>query len=368
MGLVLATLGLGANLLLRPAPREESWGERNERIDRTAARSRRAYHAGELELAEELLAGLAAEAPEDESFAFGLGCVRARLGDGDGALAALARAVDHGYDDPVELGSDPDLESLRGDPGFEALVERARLLERQGFGPIAPPSGIAGVRTVEGFPAGGLRYRLLAGPGAGAGSPHRLVIWLHGGGDPGIDLAEPLAPALAAKGYALLVPTQKRWALWSERDAARLLDRTLPELDALPEVDAARPVLLGFSSGGQEALELWRASPARFGGIAVIAAYPLDPAGYLTGSWRARAPPQDPAAAKVPLLAFVGGADGGAEVWREAVRGWPAAGITPELVIVPGREHEWLIGPAELERFLAWLPQRPPGEPGSAPP
>ena len=40
------------------------------------------------------------------------------------ALEALGRAVDRGYRDAVTLQSDPDLEPLRGSPGFQAVLAR----------------------------------------------------------------------------------------------------------------------------------------------------------------------------------------------------------------------------------------------------
>jgi len=44
----------------------------------------------------------------------------------DEALNYLARAIDHGLEDPDFITSDPDLKSLHGDPRFEALIAKAR--------------------------------------------------------------------------------------------------------------------------------------------------------------------------------------------------------------------------------------------------
>lgn len=51
-------------------------------------------------------------------------CVRARAGDIDGALGDLSRALDAGFDERKRLESDPDLEPLRSDPRFHALLSR----------------------------------------------------------------------------------------------------------------------------------------------------------------------------------------------------------------------------------------------------
>ncbi len=64
------------------------------------------------------------------------GCARARAGDGDAALRALAGAVTAGFTDVALLESDADLASLRTSPGFGRVLEaaksaRSKLPERQ---------------------------------------------------------------------------------------------------------------------------------------------------------------------------------------------------------------------------------------------
>lgn len=55
---------------------------------------------------------------------YNFACVRARLGDADGAFEALAHAAEHGFGDADRARGDPDLQSLRGDARFEAALER----------------------------------------------------------------------------------------------------------------------------------------------------------------------------------------------------------------------------------------------------
>jgi len=66
----------------------------------------------------------AAIRPEGPYPQFGLARAYARLGSKRAALAALARAIDNGFDDRGRVESDPDLGSIRTDPGFQELLDR----------------------------------------------------------------------------------------------------------------------------------------------------------------------------------------------------------------------------------------------------
>ncbi len=64
--------------------------------------------------------------PETLWSIYGLGCVEALRGDRNAALEWLRQTVERGFTDADWMAKDSDLESLHGDPAFEALVERAR--------------------------------------------------------------------------------------------------------------------------------------------------------------------------------------------------------------------------------------------------
>lgn len=64
--------------------------------------------------------------PTDASIHYNLACAHALSGDPDTALESLRRAMTHGYRDVDHTGSDPDLESLRGLPEFEQLLEEMK--------------------------------------------------------------------------------------------------------------------------------------------------------------------------------------------------------------------------------------------------
>jgi tetratricopeptide (TPR) repeat protein len=75
----------------------------------------------------EIALELAVQVREDNAAAwYNLACARARLGRRAEALDSLERAIAAGYRDAGHMAADPDLESLRGEERFAALLARAR--------------------------------------------------------------------------------------------------------------------------------------------------------------------------------------------------------------------------------------------------
>jgi pimeloyl-ACP methyl ester carboxylesterase len=258
------------------------------------------------------------------------------------------------------MGEDEDLASLRADKAFGELVAAARAGEAKAE-EKAYESGaeLDGVKTVEGKPANGLRWRLRIGKDATVEKPHRLVVWLHPSGGSMNKKIEPLlAKDLAARGYALLVASAKNWMGWSERDATRLLDGTLPDVAKVEGLDARRPVLLGFSAGGQMALVLWAKEPARWGGLVLDAAYPIDMEAYMKsgpGPDSMLKLPEGDAKKGTPFFVLVGEADPGQMAWRGAEGPWHEAGVPLTVTYVPDGRHEWLFGADQLKALWTWL-------------
>jgi predicted esterase/tetratricopeptide (TPR) repeat protein len=303
-------------------------------------------------------------APKDPSAQYNLACARARLGKADQALAALEQAVSLGFADSRHLRADPDLEALRNDNRWEPLLRRAKTLQAQrAKGTYEKPAEMEGVKTIERQPEGGLRYHLRMPPGASKDKPVRLVVWLHPSGGSGNRLAESLALRLNRQGYALLVPNQKQWLGWTGEEIDCLLGPSLSDAGQVEGIDARRPILMGFSAGGQAALTAWAADPGRLGGLILDAAYPIrleaDPK---TRQIRrgALAPPEAPAVKSVPIYVLVGEADQGGrglEVWRKVESDWRKAGVPLVIHPVPAKGHQWLVGPQEADALEAWLPK-----------
>jgi len=293
-------------------------------------------------------------APEDPMPSYNLGCAEARLGKAAEAFIDLKSAVDKGFGNPAHMREDEDLASLRGDVRFEELLRKAREVElKAGGATYDKGEEIAGVKTVEDFPEGGLRFRVRMSPGATKEKPMRLVVWLHPSGGAMNGLAEQMSPGFAARGFALLVPTQKNWDGWTGEELKRLVDRTLPAAGKIEGIDARKPVLMGYSAGGEAAIALWLGGPGRFGGLLLDAAYPI--VQTAPGRFEVVKLPADEAVKETPWLVLVGEKDGGAQVWRRAESEWRKAGVPVRVDYVAGKGHLWLFGGAEVAAVNAWL-------------
>lgn len=75
--------------------------------------------------AERLCAQAVQLLPQEPSSLYNLACAQAQLGKVDDAFATLERAVAAGFRNPQHLQQDADLEPLRSDERWEALVQRA---------------------------------------------------------------------------------------------------------------------------------------------------------------------------------------------------------------------------------------------------
>lgn len=308
--------------------------------------------------------------PDDPNPAYNLACALARLGKKDEALAALTKSVDLGFEDPDHMKVDDDLGPLRDDKAFAALVAKAVENDKKAVaGTLDVGLADPGVKFADRAPEGGLPYRLLLPEGATAEKPARLLVWLHPSGGSMNAVIEGHAPGWTKAGYAVLVPTQKRWRGWTDDEAARLVEKSIPDAGTVAGVDAKRPVLLGFSAGGQEAIRLWEKDPGQFGGLVLDAAYAIDMEAYERGQQKFLDPPAGDAAKKTPILVFVGTADQGHMAWKMMTEGsWKAAGVPLVVNYVEGGKHEWLVR-AELNVTLnTWLADVAAGKlPGAAP-
>jgi predicted esterase len=264
--------------------------------------------------------------------------------------------------DAAHMREDEDLETLRKEKQFEELVAKAEATAKSVAEKLYDKGEeIPGVKTVEGNPAGGLRWRLRMSPTATAEKPNRLIIWLHPSGGSMNRQAEGFSAEFNKRGFALLVPTMKQWVSWSTAELTALMNVTVRDAAKTPGIEPHKPILMGYSAGGQGALMIYKENAKNLGGLILDAAYPIDQA--KRGLW---SPPQDEEKLapfkKVPLFVLVGEQDNGSQVWKAAEKQWGEQGLPLTLTIVPGQKHTWLFGPSQTEALYTWLEQVAKGE------
>ena len=291
---------------------------------------------------------------------YNLACSLAHLDKKDDALAALAKAAECGFNDVATMEKDADLASLRDDKRFaDALAKvKANDAARTDKG-----EDIAGVKTVEEKPEGGLAYRLRMSPDATKEKPNRLLVWLHPSGGSMNKQVEAMTTRFIQRGYALLVFTKKDFRFWGGDDSVRL-SKTLDVVSKIDGISDDRPVLMGFSAGGQMAMELWSTNPEGLGGLVLDAAYPIH---AMVGPQQSAIElPKSEAARKVPMFVLVGTADVGSPLWKRVEPEWQKAGVPLTVRYIEGRKHEWLVGAEEADALDKWLGDAPAAAPALA--
>ncbi|HEY3319607.1 MAG TPA: hypothetical protein VGP72_03935 [Planctomycetota bacterium] len=292
---------------------------------------------------------LVALEPRDNSSQYNLACALAHLDKGEDALAALSKAVELGFNDAALMSEDSDLEPLRKEKRFAEILSMAKKKEEA---LVEKGKEMPDVKTLEGNPSKGLRYRLRMSPAATKEKPQRLLIWMHPSGGSMNAVVEALAPRFNKSGFALLVFTKKNFMFWGSEDAIRL-PKTLDEVSKIEGISDVRPVLMGFSAGGQMALTLWKNAGPGLGGLVLDAAYPVQMGN--DGQYSSMELSKDAETLKTPMFVLVGTNDGGTRVWKQCEQFWIKAGVPLSITYLEGRKHEWLFGKTELDALEKWL-------------
>jgi regulator of sirC expression with transglutaminase-like and TPR domain/pimeloyl-ACP methyl ester carboxylesterase len=306
-------------------------------------------------------------APKNGDIAYNRACVLARLGKKKEALEALNASIDKGFTDYNHIRIDDDLQSLRDDPDFTRLVDKAKKVDNDySRFPAETTADIPEVKTIEDS-AGpdGMPYRIRMSKDASAEHPDRLVIWFHPSGASMDNIVEALSPKLAKHHLALLVFPQKSFLYWTPTDVDHV-NKTLEAVGKIPGVNSKQPLAVGFSAGGQMMLQLYNNKPSDFGGLVLDSAYPIAMTDATHG--KLMIPPADAAVKKTPILAIVGGADQNGKLWIGAESAWKDAGVPLTLVVVPDGAHQWLFDNPERQKMLIdWLADVNAGKlPGAA--
>ncbi|MDF1565131.1 MAG: hypothetical protein P1V51_18990 [Deltaproteobacteria bacterium] len=300
---------------------------------------------------------LAACRPADPFAPYARANALARLGEAEDALTSLRLALALGHDDPAWLQTEEAFAPYREDLRFLGLAEEMQQARRKRLETLYRPGpALSGVRVLEGRPEEGLWWRLYLPPQPGD-ERLPLLIWMHPAGGSENLRIEPMAPRLLEAGWALLVPTAKDFGGWTGHDTRRLFAHSLAAAGAHPEVDTRRPIVFGYSAGGQKALDLWLEGTYPLGGLVLMAAYPVDSLALLEGRWEVPAPPPGEAG-RLPLFALVGGDDPGAAWWSKVAAAWQSRPGSLEIHRVPGQGHTWVLDEEREAALLRWLEHR----------
>ena len=93
--------------------------------NRLHAKAIEAYRAGDYQKALELTKKEHEVAPKNAVVLYNLACFNALVGNREEAFTALENAIEGGFYAPNKIADDSDLESLRNDPRFQELIDRA---------------------------------------------------------------------------------------------------------------------------------------------------------------------------------------------------------------------------------------------------
>ncbi|MFW5841108.1 MAG: hypothetical protein ACOCZE_11050, partial [Planctomycetota bacterium] len=184
--------------------------------------------------------------------------------------------------------------------------------------------------------------------------PRRLVVWLHPSGSLANHAAESLAETFWRHDLAVMVFEGKSPAGWSERDIAGIAE-AITAAGQAQAIQPDKPLLLGYSAGGQVALSLWRENPTAYGGLVVDAAYPLDIESYQKGKVQLVKLKDGGEYHATPMFVLVGQADGGSRIWKQAQQDWTDARVPLTVHYVPDGKHEWLFKASQIKLLDAWL-------------
>lgn len=224
--------------------------------------------------------------PREPIAAYNIACVRARMGDADGAFEALDTAIELGYayrTAPEEqLRGDTDLAALQDDPRFAVVLERVRSL--------ADAAAAYASEPLTHVPDGVLASDV----------PPPLLVVLHAEGETKRSVLEgPWRELADALGMVLLAPSGRfpvgtdpedgvRWVDDLERYRARTWYFEKPARDAIAafrrneRVDPDRIYVAGEGLGGSLAFHVAITSPELVRGVLLVdAAVPLDLAAEL---------------------------------------------------------------------------------------
>ncbi len=297
--------------------------------------------------------------PDESSFRYNLACIYSQLGEIDKAFAALEKTVDTGWTSVNSLFKDKDLAPLRDDPRFEKMVEGVNANRNKNYDPYEPGIDIEGVKTAEGQPDNGFRWRIRMSPDATEKNPQTLIVWLHPADGSFNEIVEAMAPSIVKAGYALLVPTQKKFDNWTAQDVTLLFGATLEDAWKTEGIDAESVLVMGYHGGAQAALTIHRKLPKNLDGCIVISGFPVVQTGQ--DQFSVLSAPKGERTSKIPMIVFLNKANKFSQAWQAAESHWKQAGVplTVNYVEMPplagGSMADWPMNHEQVQVMAEWL-------------
>lgn len=290
----------------------------------------RSYASGRYELALKTAEQIIELYPDSAWWQFNTGSVLAKLDRVDESIEHLGRAAELGFSGVRSLEQNTDLDSVRGDPRFDPIVERVRANAAERMGAFQEEA-----RKHEPL--------IFVPEGTGGDQTRALIIALHGTGGNGQSMHDMLLETAEQLGMILVSPDALRPSgsgfSWTYRDESEwfiehLIDWAVEEHHA----DRSRVYLVGFSQGANIALIMGQTRPGLFRGVIPYC-----------GHYEANV--VEPEGVPAPFYLMTGARDDWRQTYVQAKRDFVDAGGQAEVRLLPGLGHELPRGWSALREF-----------------
>ncbi len=261
--------------------------------------------------------------PEDPTAHYNAGCVLALMGESEAAAEALAHAAELGFSAAWTFRTDPDLESVRGHPGYAAALKRVEENHAREFVAFKQ-------KTDASEP---LIYPPPVAEGA-AGEPRPVIVLLHGRGGRAEKMARLFRPSAAKIGAVLVVPEAFEpygdGFQWGKvDDGVYRVEHAIEFAAERHPIDRRRVIVAGFSQGAYLSLASVARDPRRFAGAVAIGACDVQ------GLELAPEPLEDPP----PVYIGIGSEDPGYDGCRPVVKLYESFGFEVKFRVYRGYGH-----------------------------
>lgn len=256
----------------------------------------------------------------------------ARAGDPESTIRWLDAAADRRYSGVRTFETDTDIDAVRGDLRFGAIIEKVRANAAARLESFRQAAAEATPITVK-------------PPGFDAAEPTPLLIVLHGTGQAGKSMVPTWRRAAARAGAVLVAPDglrpSGRGYSWTFRDESEWYVEHLIE-QARADFTVGPVILAGFSQGANIALAMGRSHPTLIDAVIPVC-----------GHWEAKVEAMPEGEDRPAWCLVMGEKDPWAATYRDAETALTEAGMRTHLMMVPRIGHA-LPAARVLEDAVTW--------------